>query len=117
MAYNNVTSGAGIAGLNDLYAALGGGASNFNGNPWIHGYLADHDSDGFSALGRLAVWSSEAGSAHVNTNTDRWYLNGTHTQVGSFLVRDVSVPEPSTLALFGLGLLGLSLSKKRAKLN
>ena len=114
-AYQNVTSVGGIAALNDLYASLGGGVGNFGGNLWIHGYLADHDSDGLSALGRLGVWSAVAGSAHINTNGDGWNPNGTHTQVGSFLVREANVPEPSTLVLFGLGLLGLSLSRKKAK--
>ena len=35
--------------------------------------------------------------------------------IGHFLVRPTTVPEPGTLALFGIGLLGMGLARRRKK--
>lgn len=109
--FQNVTSALGRSALTNLYNMMGGGASNFGGNTWIHGYLSDHDLDGVHGLGRFITNSY---SAHVNTNRDGWRASRADTRVGSFLVRDfASVPEPTALALMGIGLVGMGFARKK----
>jgi len=98
------TAASNIA-VTDLYLKLGGGAGNFGGNSYIHGILADDNNDGLSYLGRMLITNH----AQINTNNDRWGHSGqTHGAVGAFFVRTVDVPEPSTLAIFALGMIGLA---------
>ena len=47
--------------------------------------------------------------------SDFYSVNRREPQVGSFLVRYVSVTEPGTLALFGIGLLGMVFSRRGLK--
>jgi hypothetical protein len=102
--YGNSHTTASIQATDDLYFKLGGAPSNFRGNINIHGITADMDNDGLSYLGRL-----RSGSAYLNTNGDTWGSTGqTHPVVGAFFVRTVAVPEPSTLAIFALGMIGLA---------
>ena len=50
-------------------------------------------------------------------NTNQIMVNGTSLDpklISSFSLQSVSVPEPSSFALFGLGLMGLGFAKRRA---
>jgi hypothetical protein len=96
---------ASLIALTDLYLKLGGGASNFGGHSYIHGITADMDNNGLSYLARM----KGTGTAHVNTNGDNYGNTGqTVPTVGAFFVRSVAVPEPSSLAIFALGIIGLA---------
>ncbi len=49
----------------------------------------------------------------AQTYVSDWGRDSTNSSIGSFLVRPV--PEPGTLAIFGLGLAGLGLMRRRRK--
>jgi hypothetical protein len=103
--YGTSHTTASLIALDDLYLKLGGGASNFGGHSYIHGITADMDNNGLSYLARM----KGTGTAHVNTNGDRYGSTGQkHPNVGAFFVRSVAVPEPSSLAIFALGIIGLA---------
>jgi len=63
------------------------------------------------------------GQVHLETQTDLTIraeisedslsINRADSEFGSFLVRDVAVPEPGALAIFSLGLIGLGYIRRR----
>jgi len=112
-AYYNVTSVAGKAAAASLHLMMGWTSAAFYGNPWIHGYLADHDGDTRHALGRFRMYESEF-AVHVNTNLDQWGQTEPSESVGSFLVRSTGeVPAPAPLALLGIGALAFGFTRRK----
>lgn len=79
-----------------------------SGNPWIHGYY-DNGSGGFDT-GRVAAQGYEnshsftIGSNNLNNVTS----SHTHSAYTVWAYRTTAVPEPSTLAIFALGIMGLA---------
>ncbi len=113
--YFNVTSATGTAAISDLRALMGWTPTSFNGNLWIHGYLADENANGSSFLARF-IENGGSFAAHIQTNGDIWTNTVTHGSVGSFLVRNsASVPTPQGFFLLLVGLAGLSFNRKMAR--
>jgi len=65
--------------------------------------------------GRGAICEHEANVTmnHPNWNHGRW--NDASSSAMTFYVVEYSVPEPGTLALLGLGLVGIGLARRRKK--
>ena len=108
----NVSSPSSLANLTSLYTFLAGDDDNdaFAIGTWVHGYLAKHNATE-NYLGRLKVDGS-MGAAHVNSNGTYYNHDSITPNIGTFLVRDVQVPEPSSIAILGLALVGFAVRKK-----
>jgi hypothetical protein len=107
--FGNSHTANSINGVTELFTKLGGGP---NGTPgeWIHGILADNNNDGLSKLGKLNLGSGTVNTL-LNTNGDQWGATGVtaNSATGAFFVRAATpIPEPSILAIFALGILGLT---------
>jgi hypothetical protein len=107
--FYNVLTTAGKSNLTSLFHMLRGDTNAYVGNSWIHGILVDENNNGNHYLGRLRIGVTTS-AAHVNTNSDIWGTsNVSNGAVGAYMVREInSVPEPSTLAIFALGMIGLA---------
>jgi len=97
-------------GLNVVY-----GTDSQTGSPY--GYSLGWFDDTTGSLSYLYVTSSNGGSYSGNiygrnTNMSN-YGSETSTYYGTLLVK--SVPEPATLSLFGLGLIGLGFARRQKK--
>ena len=69
---------------------------------WHHFYMADTNSDSY-----MFLCNGPQHSSSVNMNHVYWFRSAeTQTSLNQ-------IPEPGTLALFGLGLLGLGITQRR----
>jgi hypothetical protein len=80
-----------------------------NGNPWSFTALAN-GTLGWITLTGAPVTGSSLSLTFVHRSVSDWIFA---SEVEIFGVRGSSVPEPGTLALLGLGLAGLGLSRRR----
>lgn len=83
-----------------------------NGNSWIHGYM-DIGNTSNVMLSRFNAYGIEGASFGINTN-GLWSYDTTHTAIGIWAYRDVSVPESGALGLLALSLIGLGLIRRRS---
>jgi len=110
--YGTSDTAASVLALDDLYTKMGGDPDNFDGSGSIKGIQKDDNNDGNAKAASFnKVWNpfSSWANARVNTTCDCLGKSFTsRSDVGAFFVRSVDVPEPSTLAIFALGMMGLA---------
>jgi hypothetical protein len=93
------------------FADLGAGESN---SYWVS--LVTTDMGTFSANYALTFSDADVGAASSRWDNLQMTLNVTGSITGSIIdafAPTASIPEPTTLALLGLGLAGISVSRRR----
>jgi hypothetical protein len=121
--FDGVQNSPGISGLQNLANDSLGAAGHANGLG-IYGAAGQQEAGSLSVLtgGQLLTLTSFTWVTDGQRDVvwDYWANNpdystgsGRPDYYGSFTINVRSVPEPGTLALFGLGLAGLGLSRRR----
>ena len=83
------------------------------GNAWVHGYTYYGSSTNL-VLSRVAAFDwDDLGRVNLGSNGTTWTYDTQHTNIGSFLVRDVAVPEPASILLMGVAAFGLLAARRR----
>lgn len=97
-------------------AMVGGSGDTFQLVQWMGSDGFGPDGDGVNCRGTDGPWCGNGWLNHSITPgvpTDFWQT--THLNASDFLYigRPTSVPEPSVIALFGLGLIGMGFARRR----
>lgn len=110
---------ANVPGVVLLLTLMNHTEAAFGGNIWVHGYYDDLGDPNTVRLARFTDQTSgppdlnaSLAAANIDSN-GLWSASGTHGSIGSFLVRSAQVPEPGAIVLFGLGLAGLGIARRR----
>lgn len=74
------------------------------------GWIDDLTSATYHTYACISVVTCGPGSFTYNSTTFAWPA---HRNIGVYLVREAAIPEPATLALFGLGLAGLGFARRK----
>lgn len=110
---------ANVPGVYLLLTLMNHTEAAFGGNRWVHGYYDDFGDPSTVRVARFTdqlvgppSLNAPVAAANIDSN-GLWSVTGTHSAIGSFLVRSVQIPEPGILALFGPGLVGLGLARRK----